>query len=206
MKNGNLDTLNEKQAINLLVEVLKCRDYNTYLHSLKVASISFKIARVFDPLNSTQYYYAGLLHDIGKIGMPDNILKGDRKITSADREEIKLHVSRGVNILKKSNVSSLVEQATRTHHERIDGSGYPSGLKGKEIPLCGRILAIADTFSALTGNRLYQNTSTTSEALGILREESHLFDKTILSWFLGSNIPFERDTVYSKDLISHRSF
>ena len=96
---------------------------------------------------------AALLHDIGKIGIPDAILKKPGRLTDEEYAIMKTHVTLGAEILKDFTLVDHVVEGSRYHHERYDGTGYPDGLKGNDIPLYGRIIAIADAFDAMTANR-----------------------------------------------------
>ena len=101
-------------------------------------------------------YYMGLLHDIGKIGIPNVIINKTSKLTDEEYEKIKMHPVYGYEIL--SEIESMPELSTgaRYHHERIDGKGYPDGLKGDEIPFMARIIAVADSYDTMTSNRSYR--------------------------------------------------
>jgi energy-coupling factor transport system substrate-specific component len=97
-----------------------------------------------------------LLHDIGKIGIPDSVLNKPGKLTDEEYEIMKSHVVKGANILKDFTIIDHVWEGALYHHERYDGKGYTSGLKGEEIPLNARIIGIADAFDAMTANRVYR--------------------------------------------------
>jgi HD-GYP domain-containing protein (c-di-GMP phosphodiesterase class II) len=112
---------------------------------------------------------AGLLHDIGKVGIPDSILKKNDPLTPADWEFIKAHPRVGVEILRHVSDLSACLPAILHHHERYDGTGYPSGLKDDAIPLEARILAVVDAFEAITSQRSYRPQLTPVEAFAELR-------------------------------------
>ena len=99
----------------------------------------------------------GLFHDIGKIGVPDSILLKPGKLTDDEYSEIKNHPSIGAHILSTANIFSNLIPIVKHHHERYDGFGYPSKLKGEEIPYLARITAVADTYDAMTSRRPYRN-------------------------------------------------
>ena len=99
---------------------------------------------------------AALLHDIGKIGIPDRILNKPERLTDEEYAIMKSHVVKGAEILKSFTLIEHVEEGALYHHERYDGKGYVHGLKGGEIPLNARIIGIADTFDAMTANRVYR--------------------------------------------------
>ena len=140
---------------------LDARDKNTYLHSIEVADISSIIASEIG-LSKERIeliHIAGHLHDIGKIGIPDNILQKPEPLNRHEWEVIKSHPVIGANIispLKKCFSSELID-IVLYHHERFDGQGYPSGLRGKNIPLGARIVAVADAISAMLQARPYRS-------------------------------------------------
>ncbi|MNE41724.1 Cyclic di-GMP phosphodiesterase response regulator RpfG [compost metagenome] len=116
---------------------------------------------------------AALLHDIGKIGIRDDVLLKDGRLTDEEWEQIKQHPVLGESILKQIEPMDAMAPflpGVRSHHERYDGKGYPDGLQGDEIPLFGRIIAVADAFDAMTSDRPYRKGMDTSTAIGILEE------------------------------------
>ncbi len=127
------------------------------------------------------------MHDIGKIGIPDNILLKPGKLDKNEWEIMKTHCEKGAQILGNDNIEIIREAriCALTHHEKWDGSGYPKGLKGKEIPLYGRIAAVADVFDALTNERPYKKAWSTEKAVKLLKDEkgSH-FDPDIVDAFI----------------------
>jgi response regulator RpfG family c-di-GMP phosphodiesterase len=146
-------------------------------------------------------YTLAPMHDIGKIIIPDNILKKPGKLTPEEFEEMKKHASVGGTVVKEvlngitdeEYVSFAADIATY-HHERWDGTGYPKRLKGDEIPLCARIMAIADVFDALVSERCYKKAMSPSEAIKIIEEEkgSH-FDPKLVEVFLNHKEDFIAD-------------
>ena len=134
-----------------------------------------------------QVFYGALMHDIGKIGIPDKILLKPGPLTDEEFEVIETHPEIAVDILRGSE-HELLEMARKiayTHHEKWDGSGYPRGLKGNEIPLVGRIVAIADVFDALTSKRTYKEAFSLEKSLKIMKgdRDTH-FDGTVLDVFI----------------------
>jgi putative two-component system response regulator len=130
---------------------------------------------------------AAPLHDIGKVGIPDAVLLKPGKLTDEEFETIKTHTTMGAEILSGSRSSLLVmaEQIALTHHERWDGQGYPHGLHGEQIPLPGRIVAVADVFDALTHERPYKRAWPVPEALAEIRQQvGRQFDPDVLQAFL----------------------
>jgi len=131
---------------------------------------------------------AALLHDYGKIGVPDSLLKKPRKLTPEEFEVIKTHSEKTKSILEQvhfEGIFSQVPDIAGAHHEKIDGSGYPNGLKGDEIPLGAKIIAVADFFEAITAKRHYRNPMPIKKATRLLQEESCLhFEEKIVDAFL----------------------
>ena len=125
-------------------------------------------------------YYSGLLHDIGKIAVPDEIIKGEGDLSNAEYSMVMTHPSVGAEIL--SEIKSLPDMAVgaRYHHERYDGKGYPEGLAGEKIPLLARIIAVADSYDAMTSNRSYRSYLPQNEAREeIARNRGTQFDPEI---------------------------
>jgi len=132
-------------------------------------------------------FWASPMHDIGKVGIPDAILLKPGKLTTAEFEIIKTHTIIGGKILSnsKAKMIQVAEQIALTHHERWNGSGYPYGLAGEEIPLVGRIVCLIDVFDALTTRRPYKNAYPVEVALEIMRKERERhFDPAVLDIFL----------------------
>jgi len=128
---------------------------------------------------------AGLLHDMGKISIDDEILKKPGKLTEAEFHHIQKHPELGVALLRGKEFPWDIKPLILHHHERIDGTGYPLGLKGEDIPLGARILCIADVFDALSSDRVYRDAYDTKRALDIMREESgQTFDPVLLRCFV----------------------
>jgi len=131
--------------------------------------------------------WSSLMHDVGKLGIPDAILQKPGRLTPEERRLMEFHTIIGGNILKGSEAAVLQQSriVALTHHEKFDGTGYPQGLKGEEIPLAGRITILADVFDALSSKRVYKEALTEEEVLCILAEgQGTFFDPTILDIFL----------------------
>ncbi|MBP3953563.1 HD domain-containing protein [Bacillus sp. YZJH907-2] len=152
---------------------LDARDPYTAGHSLRVASYAVKLGKEIglDPKIIVQLKKSALLHDIGKIGVPDHVLLKDGKLTNEEFELIKRHPTIGEMILNQiqpnEEIAPLIP-GVKHHHERYDGNGYPNGLKGEDIPMFGRILAVADAFDAMTSDRPYRKGMPFEKALSIL--------------------------------------
>lgn len=163
--NEELSETNEKleQAYLDMIQTLRytveAKDTYTRGHSDRVAEYSVLIGeKVGLPEDQIKLLrIGGLFHDIGKIGIPDSILQKQAKLTDEEYSEIKNHPSIGAHILGAATIFNDIIPIVKHHHERYDGRGYPSGLKGEEIPYLARIAAIADTFDAMTSRRSYRD-------------------------------------------------
>ncbi|NPD75312.1 HD-GYP domain-containing protein [Oceanispirochaeta sp. M1] len=143
--------------VETIIVILNTRDPYTFEHSWRVSALSEAISREMNVPNEYKesIHMAAHLHDIGKIGIPDYILNKTGKLTNVEYEKMKGHSEIGYEIVY--GIENLKEIAlyVRHHHERWDGKGYPSGLSGKDIPFGARIIAVADTFDAITSHRTY---------------------------------------------------
>ena len=124
----------------------------------------------FDEQKCSELKRAALLHDIGKIGIPDRILNKPERLTDEEYKEMKSHVVKGGEILKSFTKIDNIEEGALYHHERYDGKGYVHGLKGEEIPLNARIIGIADAFDAMTANRVYRKKLDMDFVIGELKK------------------------------------
>ena len=154
------------ETIETLVNSIEARDKYTEGHSQRVAEYARYIAKVIGLDNDFQkdIFAAGLFHDVGKIGIPDIVLLKPGKLSPNEYKIMKLHSVFSYEILKNIEMLKSVIDGIKAHHERWDGTGYPDGLKGEEIPIGGRILAMSDTFDAITTDRPYRKAMTLSEA------------------------------------------
>jgi putative nucleotidyltransferase with HDIG domain len=163
--------------VETLATTLDTRDYITAGHSRRVTKYALEIGKLMklDIESLEILHYSGLLHDIGKIGVPEIVLFKDRKLTEDEYEIIKGHAKITQNILKKINFEKKyreIPQIASSHHEKIDGTGYPDQLKGDDIPLGGKILAVADVFDALTSRRQYQDRLDLEKVMKIIDTET----------------------------------
>ena len=146
------------EVMEALAGTIDAKDTYTKGHSFRVAKYSTMIAKEMglSKKERESIKYMGLLHDIGKIGVPDFIINKPSKLTTEEFDIIKKHPAYGYDILSQIKTMPELSTGARWHHERIDGKGYPDGLKGDEIPLAARIIAVADSYDAMTSNRSYR--------------------------------------------------
>ena len=145
-------------VIRGLTAAIDAKDPYTSGHSERVARIAARLGQEMDmsPFQRSDLYLTGLLHDVGKIGIDDQVLKKQGPLTRDEYRQIQAHVEIGVKILKDLKKLNHILPGVRHHHESVDGTGYPDGLAGTEIPLEARILAVADAFDAMSSNRPYR--------------------------------------------------
>ena len=146
------------ETVIAIAKAVDAKDERTSQHSQRVSEYSVMIARElgFSEQECENLRRAALMHDIGKIGIPDSILNKPARLTDEEYAIMKSHVTRGAEILKDFTLIDNVVEGALHHHERYDGRGYPSGMKGEEIPVYGRIIGVADAFDAMTANRVYR--------------------------------------------------
>ncbi len=174
-------------VLESLTASIDAKDPYTCGHSLRVARISERLAELMDysPEESRQIYLAGLLHDVGKIGVPESVLCKPGKLTDEEFEHIKRHPSIASRILGGIRQLDDVAVGILTHHERLDGKGYPQGLTGKDMPIEGRIIGLADCFDAMTSDRCYRAALPLSAVIEEIRKHSGTqFDPELVAKFL----------------------
>lgn len=190
---------NYHNIIELLVTLIEIRDPYTSGHSKNVKTISIRIAEALNfTFKNMQYFdlsYAALLHDIGKINVGREVLSKKGRLNSKERMGIIRHSTQGAflvsNIPRLKNIANIILH----HHERFDGSGYPMGIAGEQIPLFSRIISLADTFDAMTSDRSYRKAIPKEKALEIIISESgKQFDPDIIKCFIENNKFILRDT------------
>lgn len=158
-----------------LAKALEARDDNTSSHSLNVTRYSMLLGEHLglDEEELRVLSQGALMHDLGKIGIPDNILKKPGGLDESEFEIIKQHPMMTSEILDTLETSDHFAAIARSHHERWDGTGYPDGLNGEDIPLLARIVAIADAWDAMTSNRVYRDAMNENIALDIIEREQN---------------------------------
>jgi putative nucleotidyltransferase with HDIG domain len=162
-----------RATIEAMSRTMEWRDPYTAGHQKRVASISTAIARKMGLDNDTvqALYMAAMVHDIGKVAVPSEILTKPSQLTDLEMKMVQGHVESGYQILKDIPFPWPIAEMVRQHHERLDGSGYPRGLKGEEINLQARILAVADTIEAMATHRPYRPARGLSAAMDEIRAE-----------------------------------
>lgn len=155
--NNYVNKMNKK-IIRALVRTIDAKDRYTNGHSIRVARYSREIARRLNKSEKEQeeIYYAGLLHDVGKIRIPAAVINKPGKLTDEEYEMLKIHPVTSYHILKDIYDDKTIALGAKFHHERYDGKGYPNGLTGDNIPEIARIIGVADTYDAMTSNRSYR--------------------------------------------------
>ena len=174
-------------TVTTLSQAVDARDPYTAGHSERVAAISLKIAEKmeFDEKRLQKLEISALFHDIGKIGVPDNILLKPGKLDEMEFQKIKEHPEIGVNILKKIDFLKDSLPTIRHHHERYEGNGYPDGISGTDIPIESRIISVADTYDAMTSDRPYRKGLSYETAISeIIRFKGLQFDPDVVEAFL----------------------
>jgi len=169
------------------VETIEARDTYTKQHSANVSAYAMSIAKAYGCSQNeiVKLNVSGNLHDIGKIGIPDNILLKPGMLTDEEYKIIKKHPVIGSNIVGHFGMWADEQRIIRHHHERFDGKGYPDGLKGEEIPLLSRILSVADVYDALTTDRSYRRKMPDHVAVKIIKKNAgSQFDPNVAGIFL----------------------
>ncbi len=173
-------------TIRAIIEALDAKDSYTLGRSRRVTYYSLKIAKKLN-LSDADYgkiELAGLLHDIGMIGVSDDVLLKTEKLTDEEFQEIKSHVDHGVRILEDIKQLKDVITIIKYHHEHFDGNGYPYGIKGEEIPIGSRIIAIADAYDGMVSNRAYREAMKPEDAMQVLEKlAGKQFDPQIVQSF-----------------------
>lgn len=172
-------------VMKAIASIIDAKDGYTHKHSERVAAFGVRLAQHlgFDADSRAVVELSGLLHDVGKIGVPDAILNKPGKLTDEEFKEMRLHPIHGARILSNIQSQKVVSllPGVKYHHERWDGKGYPEGLTGEEIPLLGRVLGVADFLDALTSDRSYRKGLPLEEALAMVKDlEGKAFDPVVV--------------------------
>jgi HD-GYP domain-containing protein (c-di-GMP phosphodiesterase class II) len=182
-------------SLKALTRSIDAKDRYTRGHSERVAFISKWIAEQLaedenlDQEQIHKIYLAGLLHDIGKIGIDEKLLCKTGRITAREKNKLRMHPAIGANILGGIKQMRDIIPGVLCHHERVDGKGYPSGLKGDQISLMGKIVGLADCFDAMTSERVYQEVMTVEKAVAEIEKRlGTQFDEKVANAFLKSDV------------------
>jgi response regulator RpfG family c-di-GMP phosphodiesterase len=187
-----LDTIEEayRSTLSALTAALDARDSETSGHSRRVVSFSLRLGRELglDPDQLRSLEFGALLHDVGKIGVPDAVLRKPSQLDDEEWTRMRQHPLYGERILQGIEFLRGASRVVAQHHERWDGTGYPVGLRGRDIDLNTRIFAVADAFDAITSDRVYRAAKSYEAAAAELREwAGRQFDPEVVAAFL--NVP-----------------
>jgi len=189
---GEIEVANDN-TLMALAAALDVREHNTGVHSQRVADYTLRLARevgVRDKGTLDDFWRGALLHDVGKIGIPDDVLLKPGRLSEEEWVVMRNHPEMGARMLRKIEFLRGPTEIVLSHHERYDGAGYPRKLKGAQIPLGARLFAVIDVYDALTTDRAYHTARSHTDALTKIREmtDTH-FDPAIVAAFV--KIPFE---------------
>ncbi|WP_337183655.1 HD-GYP domain-containing protein [Shinella sp.] len=177
------DRIEADPDVFLKVTRLKTKDEGTYVHSLAVSALMMRLARLlhYDEDAVRELGVAGLLHDVGKLMVPNAVLNKNGGLDTDEKRLMRTHPELGYRLLRdQGGVSNTVLDVCRHHHEALDGSGYPLGLKAGQISREVRLATVCDVFEALTSARPYKRPWETRDALNWMFERGHLFDKKLV--------------------------
>ncbi|MBN8503212.1 MAG: HD domain-containing protein [Burkholderiales bacterium] len=177
------------EALMRLARAAELRDDDTGVHIVRIGRLAETLALALgsEPAWATQLRHAAPMHDLGKLGIPDAVLKKPGSLSPEERREMNEHPRIGAEILGRSRIGlfRLAAEVAYTHHERWDGAGYPNGLSGEDIPLSGRIVAVVDFYDALRMDRCYRPAFSEADTLDMLRgQRGKAFDPHIVDVFL----------------------
>ena len=174
------------QTVGAIIDLIDAKDAYTDDHSLRVAQYALMLAEEmgWDQDEIEKLYYTALLHDIGKVGIHDAILKKKARLSDSEYQIMKTHTSIGAMILKEMEFIENVDEGALYHHEKYDGTGYPFGLKGDEIPMSARIICLADSFDAMNTARVYRTKCNESYIIDEIRNgRGTQFDPEVVDAF-----------------------
>jgi HD-GYP domain-containing protein (c-di-GMP phosphodiesterase class II) len=189
---GSLEAIRERARredaiVEALATAVEAKDRSTAGHSARVARLACRIARALDPRlpRSRSLRYGFTLHDVGKIGVPEEILFKSSALESSEWDVMRAHPTIGSRIISPVGLGREAHEIVLHHHERWDGSGYPDGLEGEQIPVGARLFAVADAFDAMTSDRPYRRALSAAFAVDeIRREAGRQFDPIAVNAFL----------------------
>ncbi len=173
----------KEKIIKSLLKIMYIKDMDLYNHSINVANLSINIAKLLN-LSETHIKaveVSALLHDVGKLAVRDDILYKPDRLDRVEFDHIKKHAERSFAIISEFDILKDASQIVLQHHERANGTGYPMGLSDKDISIEAKIISVADSFDALTSNRVYKNAVGVKDAMEILiNDKNTLYDKDIV--------------------------
>lgn len=187
LEQNNQLSLMSLQTIETIANTIDAKDPYTQGHSRRVADYSAIIAKRlgYNDEEIGRIKYIALLHDVGKIAVPDSVLNKPFRLTKSEYALMQIHTTEGAEILKDITVIPDIALGAKYHHERIDGNGYPEGLKGDEIPMVARIIGLADAFDAMTSNRVYRKPLPNEDVITeIITGRGTQFDEKCVDVFL----------------------
>jgi HD-GYP domain-containing protein (c-di-GMP phosphodiesterase class II) len=197
-------------SLKALTSSIDAKDQYTRGHSERVAIIAQWIAQRYaednylEPEQIHNIYLAGLLHDVGKIGIDESVLRKKGKLTEEEYNCIKKHSAIGAGILSQIKQMRDIVPGVLYHHERVDGRGYPDGLKGDNIPLSGKIVGLADCFDAMTSVRIYRGAMTVEQVTCEIRKGlGTQFDEKVGTVFLNSDLQHLWQIIQSQTADGH---
>jgi putative two-component system response regulator len=173
-------------TVNAIIEALEAKDSFTLGRSRRVTYFAMQMVDYFkmSPAEAEKLELAGLLHDIGMIGVPEEILNKTGKLTNEEYDTVKCHVKDGIKILEDIKQLKAVVEIIKYHHERYDGNGYPYGINGDEIPLSSKIISVADAYDSMVSKRSYRDSLTHELAMKNLYDQSgKQFDPIVVTAF-----------------------
>ena len=182
-----LDSPLVQQTLEVLMNAVEAKDPYTHAHSRAVAELAFRLAEAmqFPHNEKTAIRIAGLVHDVGKIGVPEEILGKEGRLSVAERRVVERHPEIAARLLEQLPPLRAVVPLVAHHQERWDGSGYPTGLRGKEIPPGAQIVALCDAYDALTSARAFRSALTIKEARRVIeRDAGSLWNPEMVRVFL----------------------
>jgi len=179
------------KVVRALSKTVEAKDVYTKGHCERVTEISLKIGMEIglsdNDLEALEY--GAVLHDIGKIGVREDLLNKPGKLTDKEYDQVKTHTTIGFEIIKDIDFMKRVKHIVRNHHERLDGEGYPDRLAGKQVNVLSRVVALADAYDAMTSDRAYRNSMTNDRALSIISDgKGSQFDPELADIFIGKRI------------------
>ncbi len=188
------------ETIRTLVKIIETKDRYTHTHSERVTEVALRLGELagLDAVQMRDLRLSGLLHDVGKVGTPADVLKKPRRLTESEYENVKLHPSYSARIVASIKGAEVIAKAVEHHHEKWDGSGYPHGLAGEDIPLLARILSLADAFDSMFGGRSYRGPCGEEHVLAEIAGNSGTqFDPRLAGEFVEafSSAPGFRDSI-----------